>query len=139
MGNLFLFLLSLGHSFIANILLFLFVYQWVKTEDYKYLFYIFVVTVLACLEQNLNFGFYCISVYICLSRFSHILLFRQILSFCQVVFSVNVIYGYRVFTHLWQLNLLSWSMSVSDRTVESSLLNLFSQKCTATFFERIRI
>ena len=77
----FYFYFLLGHSFIANILLFLFVYQWVKTEDYKYLFYIFVVTVFSMFGTKSEFWFL---LHLCL----HLSLSLQSYSFIQADFII---------------------------------------------------
>lgn len=114
------------HSFVANILLFYFFYQWFKSENYKYLLCILFVTVFSMFGTKPEFWFYQLTYYTFFS-FMAGLIFRSDRSSQMKMTSLALLSMFTgVMVHAWQLNLLIRIMGNTSRIMDHSLLNLFS-------------
>lgn len=115
------------NTHITHILLFLFIFQWIKIKDKRYLFYIFWTTFFALLGTRAEFWFYEIVFCVFFSYLTAVLFKsgRLAHSLKEATFAILAMF-IAVLTHTWQVNLLSRIISSSGRIVDYSMSNLFS-------------
>lgn len=115
-----------AHSFIANILLFLFVYKWFKTENKKYLFYITWITIFSMFGTKPEFWFFQTTFFVFFSVAASLVFYSgKLLHSIKMISLVMLAMSMGVISHLWQLNILIRVIGTTDRIGEYSIYNLF--------------
>lgn len=115
------------NSFIAAILLFLFIYQWGKIEKPKYIFLIIFTTIFSMFGTKPEFWFYQTAFFMFFSVLTGLVFYYGKLLHSVKIISLAIlaiIIG--VIAHAWQLNILIRIMGAADRTIDSSFYNLFA-------------
>ncbi|MDP2923297.1 MAG: hypothetical protein Q8O30_06220, partial [Candidatus Omnitrophota bacterium] len=129
------FYFMIPHSYVGNMLLFLFTYLWFKTENYKYLFFITWTVILSMFGTKPEYWFVQTIYFVFLSSLAASLFYTHKLLHSIRVFSLailSVITG--ILAHLWQLNILSRIIKFTGRSFNHSFLNLFSCEMYRNFF-----
>lgn len=123
----FYFYFLLVNSYIAHILLFLFIFQWFKTEDKKYIFYTFWTTVFSMFGTKPEFWF-CQMSFFSFFALTACLVFRSdrpARSFKMMLLVIlSMLIG--VSAHAWQLNILTKILGNAGRLNEHGLSRLLS-------------
>jgi len=115
------------HSFIAHILLFLFIYKWFGTENKKYLFCIVWTIIFSMFGTKLEFWFYQTIFYMFFSTMASLVFYSgSLLRSIKMVSLVMLAIGIGITAHLWQLNILIRIIDTTGRIGEHSMYNLFS-------------
>lgn len=135
----FYFYFLIASSYISNLLLFLFVYQWFRSENYKYLFYVVAAFILGMLGTKVEFWFYNAAMYVfyvfataavlCKNRFSHS---------AKLALIALIPLATGMLAQTWQFNFLTRIFEYSNRgAVTHSFLNLFSMEMYRNVFMSI--
>jgi len=114
-------------SYIANALLFLFIYQWFKTKNSKYLFFIAFTTIFSLFGTKFEYWFYQTAFYTFFSIFGGIIFstenkFKTLKNIALPIFAMYT----GLLCQSWQINIAINAMKLSGRTGDASFLNLFS-------------
>lgn len=123
----FYFYFLVGNAFLGYLLAFHFAYQWFKTENPKHLFYIAGAFALGMLGTKLEFWFYNAALLVFYAGVMAVLFYSG-KTFHSVKLAVlacmAMVLG--LLTQAWQINILLSVFKISRRTVDHSLLKLFS-------------
>ncbi|MCP4987318.1 MAG: YfhO family protein [Colwellia sp.] len=129
---------ALPHSIIHNIFLMFFAYQWFKTENYKYLFYIFWTIVFSMFGTRPEIWFYNTTVYGLYIAVSAVLFYsRKPLHTLKMIALAILPLLSGLSAHLWQINVISRVTKLSGRITDASLYNIFSSEMYHNLFRSI--
>ena len=126
------------HSMIHNILLLFFAYQWFKTENYKYLFYIFWTIVFSMFATRPEIWFYNTTVYMLYIAISALLFYshKPLHTLRMIALAILPLLS-GLSAHLWQLNVISRVTKLSGRVTDANLSNIFSYEMYHNLFQSI--
>lgn len=123
------------HSFVAIILLFVFICQWSKTEDIKYLFFINWTIIFSMFGTKPEYWFVQ-TVFCVFYAIMAALVFNPHKYLHAIkIFSISIVFIFAgLAAHLWQLNIIGRIISDSGRSVDHNILNVFSYEMYHNLF-----
>ncbi len=121
--------------YVANALLFLFVYLWFKTENSKYLFFIAFVTVFSLFGTKFEYWFYQTVFYTFLPICAGIIFHSEdkLKTVKNSVLPVFFMYA-GLLCQFWQINIATKVLKLSGRVDEAGFSNLFSLEMYKNLF-----